>query len=290
MRRLFLSIALICVSAVLGFSFAWPVENPKILSTFGENHGGNFNTAVTMLGEGGTVRSADSGEVVFSAVVDEYTLPSGIGNFAVVEHEGGLKTVYGHLTEDSVLALPGTVGTKAPLGRVGDSGWTYGNQLRFCVLDTDFKQIVNPLLLLPSIADTSGPVVEGLELLSEGAPIIVEDDMTVPAGRYTVTVRAYDQSEYSRVWSPMSIYSVTMFLNGLQVFSIKLEALKEMEDSLVLTNSGGLTSSDLYRASERLSLTEIDLLEGRSSIELIARDYAGNETALITSFIVRDIE
>lgn len=290
MRRLFLSIMLISISAGLGFSFDWPVVNPKIISTFGENHGGNFNTAVTMLGVERTVRAADSGEIVFSAVVDEYGLPSGIGNFAVVEHEGGLKTVYGHLTEDSVRDLPRTIGAKAPLGRVGDSGWTYGNQLRFSVLDTDFKQIVNPLLLLPSIFDTSRPVVEGLELLSEGTPITVEDDMTVPAGRYTVTITAYDPSEFSRVWSPMSIYSITMFLNGLQVFSIKLEALKETEDSLVLTNSEELTCSALYRGTERLALTEVDLLEGRSSMELIVRDYAGNETALIKSFIVRDAE
>lgn len=290
MKKTVLLTVFLTVSVTLGFSFDWPMEGPKILSTFGENHAGNFNTGVTLLGENGKVRSADPGEVVFSAAGDEYGLPSGIGNFAVIEHEGGLKTVYGHLTEESIHSLSRSVSAKEPIGQVGDSGWTYGNQLRFCVLDSDFKQIVNPLLLLPSISDTSPPVLEELEILSEGARIGVEDDVTVPAGRYTVTVTAFDRSEYSRMWSPMAIYSITMFLNGLQVFSIKFEALKETEDSLVLTNSGGLTSFDLYRNSRRLALTEIDLLEGRSSIELVARDYAGNETALIKSFMVRDVE
>jgi murein DD-endopeptidase MepM/ murein hydrolase activator NlpD len=290
MKTTVLMIILMAFSVALGFPFDWPMEGPRIISTFGENHGGNFNTAITLLGEGGRVRAADAGEVVFSAVADEYGLPSGIGNFAVVEHAGGLKTVYGHLKEESIRTLPGNIEAKQTLGRVGDSGWTYGNQLRFTVLDTDFKQIVNPLLLLPSIADTFGPVLERLELLSEGKRIPVEDDITVPSGRYTVTVTAYDRSEYSRVWSPMSVYSITMFVNGLQAFAVKLEALKETEDTLVLTNSGGLTCGDLYRGMDRLALTEIDLLEGRSSIELIARDYAGNETALIKSFIVRDVE
>ena len=83
----------------------------------------------------------------------EWTLYSnwGYGNHVLVEHERGVKSLYGHMSKINV--KPGqTVDKKTMLGEVGSTGWSSGSHVHLEVYQNNIP--VNPLDILPSI-DTS---------------------------------------------------------------------------------------------------------------------------------------
>jgi murein DD-endopeptidase MepM/ murein hydrolase activator NlpD len=73
---------------------------------------------------GATVVAADAGTVVFAGVM------SGYGNAVVIDHGGGLATLYGHLSAFAVVDGQ-SVGRGLPIANVGCSGYCTGPHLHF---------------------------------------------------------------------------------------------------------------------------------------------------------------
>jgi len=107
-----------------------PVSSPRVSSPYGRrmdpidgtprNHRG-VDWAAPM---GETVRAASAGEVVFSGP------RGGYGNTVIIEHEGGVQTLYAHLSELNVRAGQ-HLSAGAPVGAVGQSGRATGPHLHF---------------------------------------------------------------------------------------------------------------------------------------------------------------
>jgi len=111
-----------------GVPTRWPVRG-EVSSGFGHRRpvsgGGSFHSGVDIRAQRGTpVRVASAGTVAFAG------RQSGYGSLVVVDHGGGIKTLYAHLSamfvEEGALVKPGDV-----LGAVGSSGRSTGSHLHY---------------------------------------------------------------------------------------------------------------------------------------------------------------
>ncbi|MCK9170205.1 MAG: M23 family metallopeptidase [Treponema sp.] len=100
----------------------------------------SFHTGIDMACPIGTnVYAALSGKVSSTGYSATY------GNYIIISHHSGYKTLYGHLS--AILVVPGqNVDTNTRIGRVGNTGLSTGPHLHFTVFKAG--KTVNPLTLL----------------------------------------------------------------------------------------------------------------------------------------------
>ncbi len=272
-------------------AFDWPVEERNIITTFGTNEGDHFAVGLRLAGKESAVWAADEGEVVYywNDEQKQRALPCGLGNMVAIEHPKGLKSLYGHLDEFSLSSGEENdyhVGKGDYIGHIGDSGWTSGNQLAFAVFDSEFHQIVNPLLVLPSMLDVNEPVIRNVGLRFGDTVIALENGITIDPGTYNLTAEIFDPSQYANLWTPMAAFSISIFVNGSEVKKIVFEALQELDGRVIMRSTGKSDFNQIYIEDQRMWLDKLDLISGKTSIEIIVRDYAGNEASIIYQFDV----
>jgi len=121
----------------VGGEMAWPVPGfYRISSEFGPRFGGaDFHTGIDIAGggaggsiHGATVVAANSGTVVFTNW--SHTPGRGYGIYIILDHGGGISTLYAHLSNISV-SVGDEVRIGDPIGNVGSTGWSTGPHLHF---------------------------------------------------------------------------------------------------------------------------------------------------------------
>jgi murein DD-endopeptidase MepM/ murein hydrolase activator NlpD len=85
--------------------------------------------------------ASDSGTVIFSSWDD-----TGYGNFIVIDHGNGFKTMYGH-NEANLVGTGQTVAKGQQIAESGNTGNSTGNHLDFRILSNG--TFVNPFSYLP---------------------------------------------------------------------------------------------------------------------------------------------
>ena len=130
----------------VGGEMAWPVPGHyRITSEFGSRFGGaDFHTGIDIAGSGGsihgaTVVAANSGTVRFTNW--SHTPGRGYGIYLIIDHGGGVSTLYAHLSNISV-NVGDVVVRGDPIGNVGSTGWSTGPHLHFEVRHSG--RAVNP--------------------------------------------------------------------------------------------------------------------------------------------------
>jgi murein DD-endopeptidase MepM/ murein hydrolase activator NlpD len=109
--------------------FVVPVDG-SIGSGFGERHHPIFGTVrmhngIDLSGAlGDPVWSSKEGVVIYAG------WRGGYGNTIIIQHEGDIATLYGHLLEIDV-AVGNWVGTAEVIAKVGSTGWSTGPHLHF---------------------------------------------------------------------------------------------------------------------------------------------------------------
>jgi murein DD-endopeptidase MepM/ murein hydrolase activator NlpD len=123
--------------------FRWPVDTPRVTSTFGTRWGRPHEGIDLTAPIGTPVFAADAGEVVYSGA-----RVRGYGNMIVLKHADELMTVYAH---NSVLLVKvgERVGAGQRLGLTGQSGHVTGPHLHFEVRRGQTPR--DPLPYLPEI-------------------------------------------------------------------------------------------------------------------------------------------
>ncbi len=107
----------------------WPVSGP-VVSGFGWRihpifHTRKFHTGIDIgVGYGTAIHAADSGTVIYAAGM------SGYGNVIVIDHGGGLSTLYAHQSGFAV-GMGAGVSRGQVIGYVGMTGYTTGPHLHF---------------------------------------------------------------------------------------------------------------------------------------------------------------
>ena len=117
------------------FRFVWPMPGSTITQGFGPTpywfepaYGGfaHFHTGVDQaLPEGSPVQAADDGVVILVG-----SGPYGYGNYVVLEHQGGLTTLYGHLNR-ALVKVGDAVTQSQPIGLEGSTGNSTGAHCHF---------------------------------------------------------------------------------------------------------------------------------------------------------------
>ena len=120
-------------SPYVGGEMAWPVPGFfRITSDFGWRFNGrDFHTGIDIAGSGihgATVVAANSGTVRFTNWA--HTPGRGYGMFVIIDHGGGISTLYAHLSNITV-SVGDTVTIGSPIGNVGSTGWSTGPHLHF---------------------------------------------------------------------------------------------------------------------------------------------------------------
>jgi len=111
------------VEAPPGASLAWPVSG-TVTSNFGPRWGRQHNGMDIAANTGTTVAAAASGTVIAAG------FSGGFGNRVLVQHSGGLVTLYAHLNVINV-SNGQSVSTGSSIGTVGCSGSCTGPHLHF---------------------------------------------------------------------------------------------------------------------------------------------------------------
>ncbi|MCI5802397.1 MAG: peptidoglycan DD-metalloendopeptidase family protein [Oscillospiraceae bacterium] len=117
----------------VGGEFLWPVPGySNITSYYGWRfNNSDFHTGIDISGAnvyGKKIVAANSGKVVF--VQRSYTPGKGYGIYLIIDHGGGMSTLYGHTSE--ILVDVGDYVTRGEtIAKVGSTGWSTGPHLHF---------------------------------------------------------------------------------------------------------------------------------------------------------------
>ncbi len=128
--------------------FGWPIPAVGINSLFGDrtdpiDGGVRYHAGVDLDAEYGTVVVASA-----NGVISEADWRAGHGRRVVIDHTGGYRSVYSHLSQ--VLIEPGTrVRSGQAIGRVGNSGRSTGPHLHFEI--NRWGRALDPLEVLEQV-------------------------------------------------------------------------------------------------------------------------------------------
>ena len=275
-RFSFLPFLFLLLSPLL-VSFQWPRSDVVLIKTFGEQREKNFNTGLLLGGPLQEVRAIEGGIPVFIHQEGDLSgIPSGLGNFAVLEHERGLVSLYAHLGD---IFLDNSLSYREEgyvLGTTGSTGDAPGNQLFLEVVDKEFNRMVNPFLLLPPRRDSVSPVIESVEVNREESFFLGSAE-TLPAGEGKVFITLYDPSQYYPFFRPMAPFRISLFANGEEIFFQSFEAIEARKGTLYLVSQKNQRShNDLYAGPYRYYAGSYVFNPGETKIEVIVSDYTGN--------------
>ncbi len=121
--------------AYVGGEMMWPVPGYSTISSYygWRFNGTDFHTGVDITGSGvhgAPVVAANTGTVVFTKSVPYNGYKYGYGTYIIVDHGGGITTLYAHLSAIDV-SVGDIVVMGQQIGRVGNTGWSTGAHLHF---------------------------------------------------------------------------------------------------------------------------------------------------------------
>jgi murein DD-endopeptidase MepM/ murein hydrolase activator NlpD len=118
-----------------GGKFLWPVKGAKLTSPYGMRYHpvrkvNTMHTGIDLAAPLGTpIRAVADGRVIDSRPANGY------GYIIIIDHGGGISTLYAHMYPQSVKVSVGqSVSRGAPIAEVGNNGWSTGPHLHFEVL------------------------------------------------------------------------------------------------------------------------------------------------------------
>ncbi len=292
---------LIFATAELGLAFQWPVDTPILTATFCESRWSHFHGGIDIGGGEQEIRPIEDGEVIFFFDQERSTskLPTGLGNFLVVEHARGIRSLYAHLKQDSLDTGKIDVSKNDVLGIIGDTGSSFGKHLHLEVSDKELRQVVNPMRLLPELPDRIAPTINNIQLVPGGFE--GESAATIPfaeryepypgdeiaPGVWTVLLDVFDLSEHVTYFCPMAPYRVQIFLNGQLSRSLVFDGLGENGNRLEFIQAKGVYFGAFYLDDWLINAGSVSIPEGAVRIEIVVSDYAGNEASLLIPLTAR---
>jgi hypothetical protein len=283
-----LAAVLFALQTFPGSCLDWPVRRVVLTATFGEDRTDHFHNGIDLGGGEQDVLSVLPGELVFRYDEGEdYTsIPRGVGSFLALHHGDGIRSISCHLKRRSLGAVRAGYRAGEKIGVVGDTGYSEGVHLHFAVFDSETHSFLNPLTLLPPLADSQRPVIRRIALAYGDRVLALEQGAIVPPGRVKVLAELADPRADVRFFWPMAPHSVRLSLDGREAAKISFDALHVVDGRTVLRGTAA-AAADVYGAEGMTVCGTVDLRSGTSNILLTARDFAGNEATLALAFTVR---
>jgi hypothetical protein len=262
-------------------AFEWPLSGVEVAATFGEYRNGGVFKGVELEVGNEPVHPVEEGTLLFVAEEKPRhngALPNGLGNSIIVEHERGIRSVYGYLQDVPSRPRRWRVKRNEVLSYAGATGSTEGNALYLQIIDSEFGQVVNPLVSISSPEDGQDPVIGAVALEGEGRTPLPGDG-AVPAGEYDITVEAYDLADHAEVFRPMAPFTLRVYINGEEKVGLRMESISTEDHRHSLTGSEGKSADEIYRDRWVYRIGSIRLTPGDARLEVLVSDYAGNEAS-----------
>ena len=278
-----LACVLAAVAPAAALAFDWPVQKRVLTATFGEGRGNHLHGGIDLGGDEQPVHPVAAGEVIFrhEEGVDYSSLPIGLGNFVVLQHQGGSRSIYSHLKAGSLLPGIGRRGAVEPgqmIGLVGDSGYSQGRHLHLTLLDSETGTVLNPLQVLPPLPDRQPPRIRQIALQRREGLLEVRRAAEVPSGKAEVLLEAYDLREgVPFVWR-LAPYRIVVNVNGKETLRLTFDSLGADGGRLVL-GERRLPFEKVYESEWRYRMGSVELVPGDTELQVLVRDFAGNETS-----------
>lgn len=246
----------------------YPLKNVPLLSgNFGELRATHLHTGLdfkTGGREGLPVICVKDGVVARVKVS-----ATGYGNALYLEHEGGITTVYGHLSrfvpritkvvrniqynkesfevDENMSGYELRFRAGDTIAYSGNSGSSGGPHLHFEVRDTKSERALNPLRFL-SVKDQTGPSVRGVyvypisnegvrnaarrvEVKNTGNRVFRGGKVGVPAGMVGIGIQSDDYMKDS--WNKLGVCDLSVSTNGQEVFKMTMNELSFDQTFLV---------------------------------------------------------
>ena len=290
--------------AVPAFAFDWPVDTQRVSATFGSNRGDHFHTGIDLAKGGEAITPIAPGELLFyyEEGRDYSSVPVGLGSFMVLQHEGGILSLYCHLHTGSLPRERRRFAADQVLGVSGSSGSAQGAHLYLSIIDSEMKTIINPLLLLPSIADNQAPKIRRL-YLNDGQRLLELTDETAAVslvGEVEVLAEVFDLREDVSFVSKFAPFQISLYQDGKEIQGITFDSLVRKSPADVsgpAAQQDGITpdryAAQIVTAAGKKSFTAVydssadwlfrlgwlKLVPGDTSLLLVVRDFAGNESS-----------
>lgn len=272
-RRAFL--LMLAFSAPLA-AFEWPVPGIGVLRLFGQKAGVRIERGI-VLRRADVIRAAGNGKILMTLeqTGDMGDFPSALGNAVIVAHDDGLATVYGNLGSLDRLMDRKEVETGSIISEKGESGWSPPGGFSFQVFDQIKKTSLNPLLVLPALPDKRAPVIKGVVAVSQSDQShVLGTSKYARQGKYRFYADIADSVDGSP--AELAPFRVSVLVNGRESSSLSFELVRS-ENGRNYLGTRDFTADRLYGDGGRMYIGEVALPRGKSDIDVIARDAAGNE-------------
>jgi hypothetical protein len=267
----------------------WPVEKKIVTATFGESREDHFHAGIDIGGGEQEVRPIMDGELVFryDEGSDYTSLPRGVGGFVALRHTDKYVSIYCHLKDGSVPTERTRFPASQPLGIMGDTGFSEGRHLHLEVFDIQEAAFLNPLSLLPPLADHQAPVIKRVLLKTGETLTPLVSGATISPGPREILAEIYDPREDVRFLWPMAPYSIRLALNGKEASRIVFDSI-QVRDGRMVIGGTHVGVSDVFAADRLIRCGTVELRGGESHLLLAARDFAGNETVKEIFFTISE--
>ncbi|HQK07279.1 MAG TPA: M23 family metallopeptidase [Spirochaetota bacterium] len=278
--HLSVTIAIIVVS-LLSVSFQLPVQNGTIHSTFGEPRSDHFHNGVDISSIDKKVYPVKDGKLIF--LWDKSLFPleqyPGVGNYCILEHNKQEKSLYVHLDNGISMSDNYTAGDSFAI--MGNTGSSYGTHLHFGIIKNG-RISINPFVVLPHVDDVKTPVIEAIYIKVEDKYTNIHEGSNIRLTKHhPIAIQCFDAVKKNE---RCGIYKLKVIINNDIVANYKF-------DSIVLNNKNKLTIDgfafeNLYDAKGNYLVSSINYKQGINTINVIAEDFAGNQTSKSISFMV----
>ena len=288
-RAFVAAVVLACVNGGAALAaLEWPLAQSGIAATFGTQAQGRIVTGLALAAEGGLVRAAGDGELVFAAEegVGPSGLPSALGTFMVVEHERGMAAVYAHLSPGTAADRAREIRSGDPLGATGASGWAEGPGMLLQVYDRQESRWVNPLLLMPSRADQKPPVIRSLTLMRGGESFVLGEARVVRQGTYLVALTAADAPEAAWIAGPLAPFSMRLTIDGTVAAKGTFDVARAEGGEVAFFSESPRPASGLRGPGGGYVLVERLFTRGKVLFEANVEDASGNRRSASWSVVV----
>ena len=271
-------------------AFQWPVSEISVLASFGQNEFGSFLKGINLGGSSQDVKALDSGELVFYSHQggSPMDLPSGLGTYVIYQHNNGIRSLYGHLQDNSIHTEKLIVGLEDVIGKTGNTGMDSGSMLYLQLIDTEFKKYINPLLSLPLLNDQCKPLIKNVYILSRGKKIILNSKTKIESGVFGLFADIRDSGADTVFYNPLAPFSISLYLNGENLANINFESLKVVDGIMLLEESDGISYEELYKNDWEYFLGKFEFNPGDVMIEISVKDFSGNEGVKLIPLKITD--
>lgn len=271
LRRVY-PLAVFLMASVGAFGLDWPVAGGAYSWGFGSPRGGFFRGA-EFSGQAAPVRASEPGELYFSATGE--SLPGGYpidgASLLAISGDRGLVTVYMGLDSGSVSRYLTSVRAGAVLGRM--PGPESARGFRFFVYDAKERRYLNPLSVMPPVADTSAPSIRSVVLSGEDGESRPEQGKPVRQGQYHIVVDAFDLSPGGKPGAP---FELTLTIDGSVKAKVTYDAAWAADGVSRLFGSGAAAEPSFSAGGNKVRFGPFQFPRGRLSFSVAASDFAGN--------------